>query len=97
MRLKLPDAPARLFYCNGYFMGTLHNGGFEPDIFVDISDVADAKYAAIKHHSSQDVQFWLKMADSMDVLNGMRCGARRAEAFRRSSRSFFQERGEVLF
>ncbi|MDB5581332.1 MAG: hypothetical protein JWR80_6508 [Bradyrhizobium sp.] len=97
MRLSQPDAPARLFYCNGYFGGNLHHGGFDPDTFVDISDVADAKYAAIRHHISQDPDFWVRMADSMDILNGMRCGARRAEAFRRSPHPFFQGRERMLF
>lgn len=97
MRLSQADAPARLFYCNGYFGGNLHHGGFEPDTFVDISNVADAKYAAIRNHASQDPEFWVKMADSMDILNGMRCGARRAEAFRRSPHPFFQARERMLF
>ncbi len=96
MRLGSSDAPAQLLYCNGYFAGTLHHGGFEPDTFVDISDVADAKYAAIRNHLSQEPEFWVKMADNMDILNGMRCGAKRAEAFRRSPHPFFQARRETL-
>ncbi|MEA2998629.1 MAG: glucosyl-3-phosphoglycerate synthase [Sphingomonadales bacterium] len=96
MRLAHADAPARLLYCNGYFGGNLHLDGFKPDTFVDISDVAETKYAAIRNHVSQDPELWVEMAGAMDILNGMRCGARRAEAYRRSPYPFFQESVETL-
>jgi LmbE family N-acetylglucosaminyl deacetylase/molybdopterin-guanine dinucleotide biosynthesis protein A len=90
--LTLPreTAPAQLLYCNGYFDGHLHSGGFEPDTFVDISDAAEMKYESIRNHKSQDPDFWIRMSQSMDILNGMRCGVARAEAFRRSPHPFYQ-------
>lgn len=96
MRLARDDAPGQLLYCNGYFSGSLHLDAFQPDSFVDISDVAEAKYAAIRNHISQDPSFWVEMASTMDILNGMRCGVRKAEAFRRSPHPFFQERMATL-
>lgn len=90
LALPLEDAPAQLLYCNGYFDGHLHSGGFEPDTFVDISDAAELKYESIRNHKSQDPEFWVEMSRSMDILNGMRCGVARAEAFRRSPHPFYQ-------
>jgi glucosyl-3-phosphoglycerate synthase len=90
LTLPLEKAPAQLLYCNGYFDGHLHAGGFEPDTFVDISDAAELKYETIRNHKSQDPEFWVRMSQSMDILNGMRCGVARAEAFRRSPHSFYQ-------
>jgi glucosyl-3-phosphoglycerate synthase len=91
LKLNSSDAPAQLLYCNGYFDGHLHVGGYQPDTFVNISDVAELKYQSIQNHVSQDPEFWIGMAQSMDILNGIRCGVSRAEAFQRSSHAFYQQ------
>jgi LmbE family N-acetylglucosaminyl deacetylase len=81
--LMLPRAtlPRRILTCNGYFERGRPPGSFRPDIFIDITAEAEAKYRAIGHYVSQDTAFWIDMARHLDDANGFRCGVRAAEAF----------------
>jgi len=90
LTLEVESCPKKLFYCNGYFGGQAHYGGFEADTFVDISAICETKYRQIANHTSQNPDFWIRMAQNMDILNGMRCGVPRAEAFRFSTHTFYQ-------
>lgn len=72
-----------------YYMDTSAGVGFQPEVYVDITDVMDTKKEMMSKHRSQ-VQ-WLKEHDNIDILEfmditakfrGLQCGAMYAEGFR---------------
>jgi LmbE family N-acetylglucosaminyl deacetylase len=72
-----------------YFMDTINCIGFEPEEYVDITDVIDQKKKALKAHKSQYT--WLKefskvdyvdMMETQAKLRGYQAGVKYAEAFR---------------
>jgi glucosyl-3-phosphoglycerate synthase len=78
------DLPRSIYYCNTYFQAA-RTGGFDPTVFIDISEEADLKYRFICHHSSQDTPHWVRMARAMDELNGAKCGVGKAEVFQKAN------------
>lgn len=71
-----------------YFMDTITGLGFDPDEYVDITDVIDIKKEALMAHKSQYT--WLKDQNDVDYvdmmlaqahLRGYQCGVQYAEAF----------------
>jgi LmbE family N-acetylglucosaminyl deacetylase len=76
-------APKKVYFCE-----TIFGIGFEPDIWIDISDFMDVKLRSLQEHKSQ-VE-WLKEHQGIDVLEdartcarfrGLQVGTRYAEAF----------------
>jgi len=72
-----------------YFMDTLAGVNFQPEIYVDISDVIEIKMAMLNCHESQ--LKWMKEHDNIDFSDfvktcaryrGFQCGANFAEGFR---------------
>jgi len=78
-RKNLPDA---LYMTNSYFQA---HRNFAPNVYIDITEEADLKYANIRLHQTQDTNHWIKMARQMDKLNGAKCGVKYAEAFELSN------------
>jgi len=75
--------PKRVYYCE-----TAFGIGFEPDLWIDISDVIDTKLKALRQHESQ--MQWLKKHHGIDFIEdtrvcsrfrGLQVGVRYAEAF----------------
>jgi LmbE family N-acetylglucosaminyl deacetylase len=73
-----------------FYFDTLAGLGFEPEEYVDITDVMDQKRAMLAAHASQ--VDWLRAHDGIDLLEfmdalarqrGIQCGVRYAEGFRR--------------
>jgi len=81
---KLPaHTPKKAYYCE-----TAFGIGFEPDLWIDISDVMDTKLKALRQHESQ-IQ-WLKQHHGIDFIEdtrvcsrfrGLQVGVKYAEAF----------------
>jgi LmbE family N-acetylglucosaminyl deacetylase len=72
-----------------YFMDTITGIGFEPEEYVDITDVMDQKKEALSAHESQYT--WLKEFSKVDYidlmetqakLRGYQCGVKYAEAYK---------------
>lgn len=72
-----------------YFMDTITGIGFEPEEYVDISDVIEQKKEALKAHKSQYT--WLKEFSKIDYVDmmetqarfrGYQAGVKYAEAFK---------------
>lgn len=71
------------------YMDTLTGTGFQPELWVDISDTIDTKRAMLRcHHSQNDWMRRLHAVDYIDyvdtqgALRGVQAGTRYAEAFR---------------
>lgn len=96
LMLGMEAYPKQMLYCNSYFGGQANNAIFHPDTFVDISSVSEIKYQSIRNHASQDPAFWVQMAENIDILNGMRCGVARAEAFQRATHAFYQHASATI-
>jgi len=80
---SLAHTPKRVYYCE-----TTFGIGFEPDLWVDISDVMDTKLRALRQHKSQFQ--WLKDHHGTDFIDdarvcsrfrGLQVGVKYAEAF----------------
>jgi len=72
-----------------YYMDTLAGIGFEPEQYVDITEVFDIKREMLARHESQITWMWehdqLDFVDFMTTVSkfrGFQCGAPYAEAFR---------------
>lgn len=72
-----------------YYMDTLAGVNFQPDLYVDISDVIDIKMAMLNCHESQ--LKWMKEHDNIDFADfvktcakyrGFQCGVSYAEGFK---------------
>ena len=72
-----------------YFMDTIACVGFDPDEYVDITDVFEIKKKALLAHKSQ--RTWLKEHSKIDYIDlietqakirGYQCGVKYAEAFK---------------
>ncbi|MBP1989437.1 PIG-L deacetylase family protein [Paenibacillus eucommiae] len=72
-----------------FIMDNIGSIGFDPEVYVDISDTFDKRSEMLKCHESQDI--WLKHVYGMDyieflarpaAMRGMAIGAKYAEAFR---------------
>lgn len=72
-----------------YYMDTLAGVNFQPDIYVDISDVIDTKMAMLNCHQSQ--LKWMSEHDNIDFADfvktcakyrGFQCGVKFAEGFK---------------
>lgn len=77
-----------------YYMDTVSGLGFEPDEFVDITDVFDIKRKMTECHASQ-LAVWRSdtsvdsPVDMMEIsarFRGIQCGVRYAEAFRAANK-----------
>jgi LmbE family N-acetylglucosaminyl deacetylase len=73
-----------------YHIDTMAGIGFEPQEYVDISDVFNLKREMLSQHTSQVT--WMKEHDDLDTIDfmetmsrfrGIQCGVRYAEAFSR--------------
>jgi bacillithiol biosynthesis deacetylase BshB1 len=80
---SLAHTPRKVFYCE-----TTFGIGFEPDLWVDISDVMDTKLKALQQHESQIK--WVKEHHGTDFVEdarvcsrfrGLQVGVKYAEAF----------------
>jgi LmbE family N-acetylglucosaminyl deacetylase len=58
-------------------------GPFPADAFIDVSDVWNAKLAAIKEHQSQQPTSYCEMIGRQCAAHGAVCGVSFAEGFRR--------------
>jgi bacillithiol biosynthesis deacetylase BshB1 len=84
IRTKSPaHTPRKVYYCDNVF-----GIGFEPDLWVDISDLMDTKVEALRQHKSQIE--WLKDHHGIDFIDdaracsrfrGLQVGVKYAEAF----------------
>lgn len=86
VRSALMDAgsgffPKKILMCTPYFHQTGNLPGFNPDIFLNISDEAKLKAKLIREHVSQTPEYWLDMTGTMDRLMGIRSGVDKAEAY----------------
>lgn len=81
------DKVAKL--CPVYYMDTLSGIGFEPTLYVDVTDTIDLKIKMLNCHESQIV--WMRDHDHIDFpdmvrtqskFRGYQCGAEYAEGFR---------------
>ena len=81
MNLGSNAFPDRLLMCTPYFGSLQDNGNFRPDVFLDVSAEVVLKNQLISAHSSQDVQYWIDMADRLGQLYGMKAGVSYAEAY----------------
>lgn len=68
-----------LLMCSTYFMRGLES--FDPDVIVDIDEMAEAKEKAVHAYASQKVVQLLSDVDAQAALLGARIGCRRAEGF----------------
>lgn len=71
-----------------YYMDNLSGLGFDPTIYVDVTDTFDVKVSMLRQHASQLV--WLKEHDGVDIVDfvatlakmrGIQAGCRYAEGF----------------
>ncbi len=76
-----------------YFMDTIAGVGFEPEIYVDITDVFSQKLEGVGKHASQNAWmhdlFGYEMEAFLEIpakFRGLQAGVRMAEAFRPSYR-----------
>jgi LmbE family N-acetylglucosaminyl deacetylase len=84
VRTKSPAHTTRkVFYCE-----SMYGLGFEPDFWIDISDVIETKLKALKQHESQiewvEVHHGSNMVDDARVCSrfrGLQVGVKYAEAF----------------
>lgn len=88
-----PFTPSKLYYCDAWFVP------FEPDEYIDISEVFDRKIEALSCHKSQLPAEVVEAGDDMVTLttlrnriSGRESGARYAEAFRLVPRPWFGQR-----
>jgi len=70
----------RIFCCDTYNSLGLH-GPFNPDNFVDVTQIWEKKIAVINAHESQPVGFFLDMIDRQCLAHGKSAGTKRAEGF----------------
>lgn len=70
----------RIFCCDTYNSLGLH-GPFNPDKFVDVTQIWEKKIAAINAHQSQLLVFFLDMIDRQCLVHGKTAGTKRAEGF----------------
>jgi len=90
VRLIQTEYPAMDHIPHVFIMDNVGGIGFEPEVYVDISDTFEIKSRMLKCHASQDE--WLRhLYDGMDYvafmsklasMRGMAIGAKYAEAFR---------------
>ena len=87
LKTKLPSADRVIPI---YYMDTMAGIGFEPQEYVDISDVFEGKQTMLSKHESQVT--WMREHDGLDIIDfmatmgrfrGIQCGVRYAEAFSR--------------
>ncbi len=64
------------------FSDTYGSLNFDPDVYVDISDVFDKKIELMKCHESQLEYGWLKHLEQVAAFRGFQYGTQYAEAFR---------------
>ncbi|PYI51288.1 PIG-L deacetylase family protein [Paenibacillus flagellatus] len=83
------EYPAMARIPHVFVMDNLGGVGFEPEHYVDITDVYETKCRMIRSHASQDewlnVQYgmdYIEFVTKMSSVRGMVIGARHAEAFR---------------
>ena len=83
-----PEFPNAAAVVPIYYMDTLAGHGFEPELYVDITDEIDLKLEALKCHESQIK--WMLHHDHIDFVDfvrtcskfrGLQCGVPYAEAF----------------
>jgi LmbE family N-acetylglucosaminyl deacetylase len=70
----------RIFCCDTYNSLGLH-GPFNPDNFVDVTQIWEKKIAVINTHESQPVGLFLDMIDRQCLAHGKSAGTKRAEGF----------------
>lgn len=73
--------PKKILMCTPYFHQTGNIPGFDPDIFLNISDEAKLKAELIREHVSQTPEYWVDMVSVMDRLMGIRSCVDKAEAY----------------
>ncbi len=70
----------RIFCCDTYNSMGLH-GPFNPENFVDVTQIWEKKIAAINAHKGQPLAFFLDMIDRQCLAHGKSAGTKRAEGF----------------
>ncbi len=85
LKLGHKNYPERVYFTNTYFEKDMYSNNFNPDIYIDISEYTDIKKEMIKEFESQKIDYYLKMIDLMDGLNGFRAGVNKAESFQTCS------------
>lgn len=56
---------------------------FQPNYYIDVTDVWELKCKSIKKYESQNPAHWIEMAETQNKLYGIRCKVKFAEGFRR--------------
>lgn len=79
LKLDRKQLPEKLLMCNSYFQN--NHSVFNPNIYINISDVIDIKLNLINNYKSQDIIFWKEMIKRMDSLNGLKSSVQYAEAY----------------
>ena len=71
-----------IFLCSNTYNSIGLDGGFEPDVYIDISDYMKVKLGAIRQHKSQPYKMWERCAnDQAKTLAARLSGAKYAEGF----------------
>jgi N-acetylglucosamine malate deacetylase 1 len=70
----------RTFCCDTYESRGLR-GAFDPDRYVDVTEVWEAKLAAVKAHESQYLSHYVEMISGQGVSHGRAAGVAWAEGF----------------
>lgn len=72
-----------IYLCNSYNGLTGDGNIFQPDCYVDISDVVERKEQMIRCHKSQRYDVYIEMCRRMDAFYGLIAGVDRAEGYSR--------------
>lgn len=79
LKMDREKLPKKFLMCNSYFQE--NHSIFNPNIYINISDVMDIKLKLIDNFKSQDIDYWKDMIKKIDSLNGLKSSVKYAEAY----------------
>lgn len=79
LKMERNNLPHKLLMCNSYFQQ--NHSVFNPNVYIDISEVIDIKLELIGNFKSQDIDYWQNMVKKIDSLNGLKSSTTYAEAY----------------